>query len=117
MPYNANGWQDLLIEFNLSHKHLTLLEQLMRGFHVHAPTMTWSFTPPNNPSILMHQDAFNEILHREFQKQRYIGPFTQDALETHIGPFQSSPLNIIPKPEKPGKFRLIQNLSILIHLR
>ena len=31
-PYNADGWRDLLIEFHLSHKHPTLLDQLMHGF-------------------------------------------------------------------------------------
>ena len=39
-PYNADGWRDLLIEFNLSHKHPTLLEQLMYGFCIRAPTIT-----------------------------------------------------------------------------
>ena len=110
-PYDTDGWRDLLIKYNLSHKYPDLLEQLMHGFHVWAPTITRSFMPPNNPSINVHHDAFNEILHKEFTKQRYIGPFTRDTLETFIGPFQSSPLNIIPKPGKPGKFRLIQNLS------
>ena len=32
MPYDTNGWQALLIEFNLSHKHSTLLDQIMHGF-------------------------------------------------------------------------------------
>jgi hypothetical protein len=32
-------------------------------------------------------------------------------VERIVGPFQSSPLSVIPKPGKPGKFRLIQNLS------
>jgi hypothetical protein len=83
----------------------------MHGFRVRAPTITRSFTPPNNPSINVHHDTFNKILHKEFTKQRYIGLFTRDALEALIGCFQSSPLNIIPKPGKPGKYRLIQNLS------
>jgi hypothetical protein len=110
-PYKADGWHEMLIRFRLSHKHPALLEQLMHGFRVQAPTITHSFTPPNNPSINVHHDAFNKILHKEFTKQRYIGPFTRDALEALIGPFQSSPLNIIPKPGKPGKYHLIQNLS------
>ena len=111
MPYNADGWREILIKFKLYHKHPALLEQLMHGFCVWAPIITRSFIPPNNPSITVHHDAFNEILHKEFTKQRYIGPFTQDALKSLIGPFQSSPLNKIPKPGKPGKFHLIQNLS------
>lgn len=94
-PYNADGWQDLLIELNLSHKHPALLEQLMHGFCVRAPIITQSFTPPNNPSINVHHDAFDEILFKEFTKQRYIGPFTRDALKTLIGPFQSSHLGTV----------------------
>ena len=88
MPYNANGWTN----------------QLIHGFHTHMLTITHSFTPANNPSINTYRDAFNEILHKEFAKQCYIGPFTLDTLESFLGPVQSSPLNIIPKLGKPGKF-------------
>jgi hypothetical protein len=65
-PYKADGWHEMLIRFRLSHKHPALLEQLMHGFRVQAPTITRSFTPPNNPSINVHHDAFNKILHKEF---------------------------------------------------
>ena len=50
-PYDADSWRDMLIMFNVSHKYPDLIEQLMHGFHVRAPTITQSFTPPNNPSI------------------------------------------------------------------
>lgn len=115
--YNVDGWWDLLIELNLLHKHPALLEQLMHGLHVWTPTgtITQSFTPPNNPSITVHLDTFNKILHKEFTKQQYIGPFIQDALETLVRPFQSSPLSIIPKSGKPGKFHLIQNLHKIVY--
>ena len=111
MPYNTDGWWELLIASDLVHKYPTLIEQLIHSFRVCAPTITWFFTPPNNPSINIHCDAFNDILHKEFMKERYIGPFTQSNLESIIGPFQSSLLHIIPKPRRPGKFHLIQNLS------
>ena len=110
-PYNAEGWQDLLITLNIAHKFPTLVDQLMHSFCMLAPNITRSFTPPNNPLIYVHRDTFNTILHKEFSKQWYIGPYTQDLLESLIGPFQSLPLSIIPKPGKPGKFHLIQNLS------
>lgn len=42
---------------------------------------------------------------------RYLGPLSKAKVETLIGPFQTAPLSIILKPGKPGKFRLIQNLS------
>ena len=110
-PYNVDGWQESLIASDLVHKYPILIEQLIHSFRVRAPTITQSFTPPNNPSINIHCDAFNDILHKEFMKEHYIGPFTQSDLESIIGPFQSSPLHIIPKPGRPGKFHLIQNLS------
>ncbi|KAG6328128.1 hypothetical protein ID866_10962, partial [Astraeus odoratus] len=67
--------------------------------------------PPNNPSITIHHTAFNDLITKEYQKGQYIGPFSHEYLEQIIGHFQSSPLTIIPKPGKPGCFRLIQNLS------
>ena len=57
------------------------------------------------------KDVFNEMIQAEFDKGRYLGPFTREELEREIGPFQSSPLSLVPKSGKPGKFRLIQNLS------
>ena len=51
------------------------------------------------------------MIQAEFDKGRYIGPFTQNELENEIGPFQSSPLSLVPKAGKLGKYRLIQNLS------
>ena len=110
-PYNVDGWQESLIASDLVYKYPILIEQLIHSFRVHAPTITQSFTPPNNPSINIHCDAFNDILHKEFMKEHYIGPFTQSDLESIIGPFQSSLLHIIPKPGRPRKFHPIQNLS------
>ena len=104
MPYNANGWTNLLISLNIAHKYPDLPNQLIHGFHTCTPTITCSFTPANNPSINTYCDTFNEILQKEFAKQHYIGLFTLDTLESFLGPVQSSPLNIIPKPGKPGKF-------------
>jgi len=110
-PYQADGWQRLLSKYDLDHKYPSIVDQLSRGFVVRAPIISRSFTPPNNPSITLHQEAFNNIVYKEFEKGRYIGPFTRSQLERAIGFFQSSPLTIIPKAGKPGRFRLIQNLS------
>ena len=110
-PYRVDGWQSLLSKYGLDRKYTSIVDQLRHGFSVRAPIIARSFTPPNNPSITLHQDAFNTIVYKEFKKDRYIGPFTHSQLERTIGFFQSSPLTIIPKAGKPGRFRLIQNLS------
>jgi hypothetical protein len=38
-------------------------------------------------------------------------PLHRSGLESLIGPFQSSPFSIIPKPAKPDKFHILQNYS------
>jgi len=37
--------------------------------------------------------------------------YSQSKIESVFGRFQTSPLSIIPKPGRPGKFHIIQNLS------
>ena len=48
---------------------------------------------------------------QEFEKGRYSGPFSRAEVENRFGPFQISPLSMVPRAGKPGKFRLAQNLS------
>ena len=110
-PYIANAWQTFLSASDLTHICPLISELLLNGFDVHAPHISRSFTPPNHPSTSKHPDAFQDIINKEFAKGRYIGPFTLLELENSIGPVQSSPLSIIPKPGRPGKYHLIQNLS------
>jgi len=59
----------------------------------------------------MYKDQFEASIQKEIQKSRYIGPFSAETLTKLIGPFQTSPLLIIPKPGRPDKIRLIQNFS------
>jgi hypothetical protein len=84
---------------------------LYNGFQAGIPAIAVSYTPSNSVSITEHCNAFTNIINLEFQKNRYIGPATKSQIEDLLGPFQTSPLSIIPKPNKPGKYRLIQNLS------
>lgn len=58
-----------------------------------------------------HSQIFQEIVNKEFTKGRYLSPFTHLEVEHILGPFQTSPLSLVPKPGKPGKYRLVQNLS------
>jgi hypothetical protein len=74
-----------------------------------------TYTPPNTTSVDNYHEAFDNTIQAEFKKGRYIGPLSKAKVEELIGPFQTSPLSIIPKPGKPGKFRLIQNLSHPAH--
>ena len=75
-PYKAKAWCNLLIDLGICHKHPTIIEQLTNSFHATAPIITQSFTPSNNTSTNVHCSTFDDILHKEFKKQQYIGPFT-----------------------------------------
>lgn len=108
-PYVPQAWSDLLVQTGLIVKYPSLPLQLHNGFVVGIPPLTSTYTPDNHSSLIEHHIAFNNNLLAKFNKGRYIGPFSKEEVLELIGPFQSSPLSIIPKPNKPGKYRFIQN--------
>lgn len=110
-PYNPDAWLRALTKSRLILKYPHIPQSLQHGFHGSIPNITSTHTPPNNPSIIEHAEAFATILFRKFETGRYLGPLSASDVEALIGPFQTAPLLLIPKPGRPGKFRLIQNLS------
>jgi len=115
-PYNSIAWHDLLLEHGLFDQYKKIPDGFRNGFSLHLPLLTTSQTPPNHSSLLQYHDAFGRILERELTTGRYIGPFTHLCLETLIGPFQTSPVSIIPKSGRPNKHRVIQNFSFPLHV-
>jgi len=110
-PYKADAWERALHDAKALGRFAKVPEGLRSGFAIDFPLITHVQSPPNKDSITEYHTEFSTIIQKEFQKERYIGPFLPLDLELLIGPFQSSPLSVVPKPGKPGKFRLIQNFS------
>lgn len=110
-PYNALFWEMEFQTHNLLAKYPHLPDSLRFGFNLNIPHIVHTQTPPNSTSLLAFHEAFETLLSRELATGRYIGPFSYDELLSAIGPFQSSPISIIPKTGKPGKYRIIQNFS------
>ena len=110
-PLVADQWDINLCITRLHTKYPQIPEYIQHSAHAGIPQIHCSHTPPNNQSTEIIADIFNEMIKSEFDKGRYLGPFSQEELEDEIGPFQSSPLSLVPKAGKPGKFHLIQNLS------
>lgn len=110
-PFIPEAWLRLLTQYDLISKYPDIPAGLQFGFNAGIPDIQYTFTPPNSPTILEHESEFSRIVQREFEQKRYLGPCTQSQVEDLIGPFQTSPLSLIPKPGKPGKFRIVQNLS------
>ena len=101
----------MLLRCNLYVKYPTLVHSLRNGFDAGIRPIYTTFTPPNGPTLLLHPEAYQEMVSNEFKKGRYIGPCTRREVEALIGPFQSSPLSWVPKPGKPGKYRAVHNFS------
>jgi hypothetical protein len=110
-PYKAEAWARELRRAGVMECFINIPDGLRLGFKINFPSISIVQTPPNKDSIAEYMAEFNSIIQKELDKGRYIGPLTADALEKLIGPFQSSPMSIIPKPGKPGKFGVIQNFS------
>ena len=110
-PLQHEAWAYLLTKHGLLVKYPHIPQYIQQGANAGMPKIMQTYTPPNCPSIHAHSSAFQQIVDREFEKGRYAGPFTRAEVEKHIGPFQTSPLSLVPKAGRPGKFRLIQNLS------
>lgn len=108
-PYSITGWTLAFKQFNLSSRYPTLLESLSTGFNAGIPVISSTFAPSNSKSLYEHKDVFDSIVQTEMRLGRYFGPFTQREVEHLIGPFQSSPLSLVPKSS--SGFRLVQNLS------
>jgi hypothetical protein len=110
-PYKAEAWELLLRHCNLLVKYPNLTNSLRKGFDAGIRPIYLTSTPSNSPTLLLHPEAYQEMVSNEFSKGRYIGPCTRQEVELLIGPFQSSPLSWVPKPGKPGRYRAVHNFS------
>lgn len=111
--YKADAWEHLLDQAGLTHMYSHISNSLCFGFNIKLPTILSTQTPPNWPSIIELHSQLLEIVQAEFGKGHYIGPLSRASLESLIGPFQTSPFAIIPKPAKIGKFHILQNFWFL----
>ena len=62
-------------------------------------------------TLHIYPTVYQEIIDKEYKCGWYISPFSRKEVESLIGPFQSSPLSLVPKPRKPGKFHAVHNFS------
>jgi len=110
-PYKADAWEHHLHIAGLLPRFATIPSGLRHGFILNFPPIYRTQTPPNKNSIIVYNQQFTESIRKEILKGRYLGPYPLSEIESTLGPFQSSPLSIVPKAGRPGKFRLIQNFS------
>ncbi|SJL06821.1 uncharacterized protein ARMOST_10163 [Armillaria ostoyae] len=110
-PLHPHAWFAHLSAAHLLDRYPTIYNGLAFGFNIGIPPIHTTFTPPNNSSIDLFHSQFDKMVKHEFDADRYIGPFIRKQVEDLIGPFQTSPLSLIPKPHTVDELRLIQNYS------
>jgi hypothetical protein len=110
-PYHHEVWHRMLTEHRLLEKYSFIPHSLQFGFDAGIRSIISTFTPDNSPTLYVHTKQYQEIMDREFSCGRYIGPFSRVEVEELLGPFQSSPLSLVPKPGKVDKYRAIHNFS------
>ncbi|KAE8179271.1 hypothetical protein CF335_g9654, partial [Tilletia laevis] len=108
-PLNADGFERVLRELGLMDDYGDLMAGLRDGFDFGIPPLRETRTPPNHLSATENEDVLERIAASEIEKGRWAGPFTRAEVETVLGPFQSSPMGLIPKSN--GDWRLVQDLS------
>ncbi len=109
-PFVPEAWHAVLSSLDLLRLFPSLPSFLLFGFAAGVPALSKTFAPPNSSSLLQQSKVFHDIVQLEYECGRYIGPFTRREVEQLIGPFQTSPLSLVPKTD-PTKFRLVQNFS------
>jgi hypothetical protein len=110
-PYDPEAWERLLQEHGLLEQYRKIPDGFRNSFDLHLPSISASQITPNHPSLVQHRDAFNSIIKKELDSGRYVGPFSRSQLHAILGDFQTSPVSIISKSGKPGRFQAIQNFS------
>src|SRR6202522_564144 len=110
-PYKFRAWDRLLRQHNSFAKYPGLVASLQYGFDAGIRRIYETFTPPNGPSLDTLTDIYQKIVDRELHTGHYIGPLSRREVEQLIGPFQSSPLSLVPKPGKVAKFRAVHKIS------
>ena len=110
-PYRWDVWEAELSRLGLRDKYPKLVQGLRFGFNLGIPRIRHTHTPPNHRSISLLHNVYSSIIANEFTAGQYIGPFTCAQLEVGLGPFQTSPLSLVPKTSKPGKYQAVHNFS------
>lgn len=101
--YKVEAWTHKLNHLRLSKYFARISDGLLFGLKIDFPLVDIQ-TLPNRPSIVKFEADFHTIIQKEIEKGRYIGPFKAEVLEHLIGPSQTTPLSIIPKPRNQGNF-------------
>jgi len=114
-PYNADAFKLYLSKANILDRYPELPFKLQYGFSLGPiPSILTSYTPDDPPYLLQYSKIIREYIDGELILGRFSGPFTKEQLESKIGPFRSSPIQVAAQVDELNsttKYRCCRNLS------
>jgi len=114
-PYNPAAFHVYLSKAKILDRYPDLPFKLKHGFSLGPiPNLMSTYAPDNPPYVYEHEKTIREYIDGELALGRFSGPFTKSELESKIGPFRSSPIQVVVKddgPLTPKKYRCCRNLS------
>lgn len=110
-PLRAGAWREKIVRLGLSTKHGDIPNQIQFGFRLGSRTITTEYITNNYPSATTFAGVLAAEIQKEIDAGQYLGPFTAAEVRDVLGPFQVSPISIIKKPGKPGRYRIIRDMS------
>jgi hypothetical protein len=115
-PYNADTFDTLLSQHNITHLYPVLTRNLRTSFPLGAmPALTQTVILNNHPSTLEYPETVNGYLADEVEAGRMTGPYSRAEVEMILcGPFFSSPLIVSVQPQGlgiPDKLHVCRHLS------
>jgi Reverse transcriptase-like len=111
-PFIPDEWEMMLSKTPLFNNFRDVPIGIRVGFDMGVDsTPSYTYTPPNHNSALLYPDHVLSHIHKELSLHRYSGPFSSSRLEYLIGPFRTSPLGTVPKPDSSTERRIVQDLS------
>ena len=113
MPYSPIAFELYLEKAGISDRYPELSHKLTYGFPLGKfPSLKESFTPGNLASAAIHDEFIASYIADEVSLGQFSGPFSKAALESKIGLFRSSPIQVAVNPSPNGpKLCCCHNLS------
>ncbi|KAE8242970.1 hypothetical protein A4X03_0g7910 [Tilletia caries] len=108
-PLDAVYFEAELRRHGLLSRYPSLCSDLADGFRIGIPTISSTTTFSNHGSARSHPHVLSAAIARELDAGRYQGPFSAAQLQLLLGPFQTSPLGLVPKGS--DDWRVIQDFS------
>jgi hypothetical protein len=110
-PIQVDAVESLLASLGILNDWSHVVKGLREGFDVGANTvLSSSVSFPNHTSSALNPKFIDSYIQEEQAAGRYSRSFEPYELEQLIGPYRTSPLGLIPKPNS-HKLRLIQDFS------